>query len=51
MFEIVKKRKYSKGWLVIVKITSSFCGCMMARRVLEFEQEEEPTEEEIRCKL
>ena len=48
--EIKKKRKVSKGWLITLTIPNN-CGCQLGRRVLLFEQEEEPTEEEITIRL
>jgi len=47
-FELVKIRKSTKGWLVHINIIPEFCGCMFRRRIFEFEQEKEPTVEEIR---
>lgn len=49
MFEVKKIRKVTRGWLVILSIPNN-CGCQLNRRPFLFEQEKEPTEEEIRKK-
>lgn len=47
-YEVKKIRKYSKGWLVYIQTTSLACGCNVKPIIITFEQEKEPTEEEIR---
>jgi len=48
VFDVVKIRKSTKGWLVYINIIPQYCGCTFARRVFEFIQEHEPTLEEIK---
>ena len=45
--EVKKIRKYSKGWIVYVQTTSLGCGCNVKPMVMTFNQEKEPTVEQI----
>lgn len=50
-FEIIKTLRIGNVWVVHIRIDSKFCGCMMPRRVLQFEQIEKPKYDEIKNRL
>jgi len=49
-FNIVKVFKECGVWLVYIDLIPQYCGCSLSRRILQFDQESEPTEEEIKQK-